>query len=102
MTKKIYCIVVSFKTENCSANKRSILRYYGNNLSGCFTPVYNEPNDYCLQDDLGLLTEFFDTGKNCFVTATKLGTTNIFLLLQPKILLQQPNVLLIEVNILML
>jgi len=35
-------------------------------------------------------------GKNGFVTATKLGTTINFLLLQPKILLQQPNVLLIE------
>jgi len=31
------------------------------------------------------------TEKNSFVTATKLGTTNKFLLLQPKILLQQPN-----------
>jgi len=29
-------------------------------------------------------------GKNDFVKATKLGTTNEFLLLQPKILLQQP------------
>jgi len=42
------------------------------------------------------------TEKNGFVTATKLGTTNNFLLLQPKILLQQPNVLLIELNILLL
>jgi len=43
------------------------------------------------------------TEKNGFVTATKLGTTNIFfLLLQPKILLQQPNVLLLELNILLL
>ena len=41
------------------------------------------------------------TEKNGFVTATKLGTTNNFLLLQPKILLQQPNVLLIELNILL-
>jgi len=32
-------------------------------------------------------------GKKGFVTATKLRTTNTFLLLQPKILLQQPNVL---------
>jgi len=40
--------------------------------------------------------------KNGFVTATKLGTANKFLLLQPKILLQQPNVLLIELNILLL
>jgi len=43
-----------------------------------------------------------DTEKEGFVTATKLGTTNIFLLLQPKILLQQPNVLSIELNILLL
>jgi len=43
------------------------------------------------------------TGKNGFVTATKLGTTIFFvLLLQPKILLQQPNVLLMELNILLL
>jgi len=42
------------------------------------------------------------TEKNGFVTATKLGKTNNFLLLQPKILLQQPNVLLIELNILLL
>jgi len=42
------------------------------------------------------------TGKNDFVTATKLGTTNKILLLQPKILPQQPNVLLIEPNILLL
>jgi len=41
-------------------------------------------------------------GKNGFVTATKLGTTNEFFLLHPKILLQQPNVLLIELNILLL
>ena len=40
--------------------------------------------------------------KNGFVTATKLGTTHFFLLLQTKILLQQPNVLLIELNILLL
>jgi len=40
--------------------------------------------------------------KNGFVTATKLETTNFFLLLQTKILLQQPNVLLIELNILSL
>ena len=41
--------------------------------------------------------------KNGFVTATKLGTTNNFLLLlQPKILPQQPNGLLIEPNILVL
>jgi len=44
----------------------------------------------------------YNTGKNGFVTATKLGTTNEFLLLQPKILLQQPIVLLIELNILLL
>jgi len=44
----------------------------------------------------------FAHGKNGFVTATKLGTTNEFLLLQSKILLQQPNVLLIELNILLL
>jgi len=42
------------------------------------------------------------TEKNGFVTATKLGTTNNFLLLQPKILLHQPNVFLIELNILLL
>jgi len=42
------------------------------------------------------------TGKNVFFTATKLGTTNKFLLLQPKILLQQPKVLLLELNILLL
>jgi len=42
------------------------------------------------------------TGKNGIVTATKSGTTNNFLLLQPKISLQQPNVLLIELNILLL
>jgi len=42
------------------------------------------------------------TEKNGFVTATKLGTTIKFLLLQPKILPQQPNVLLIEPNILLL
>jgi len=42
------------------------------------------------------------TEKYGFVTATKLGTTNEFLLLQPKILLQQPNVLLIEINMLLL
>jgi len=41
-------------------------------------------------------------GKNGFVTATKLGTKNIFLLLQPKILMQQPNVLVIELDILLL
>jgi len=41
-------------------------------------------------------------GKNGFVTATKLGKTNEFLLLQPNILPQQPNVLLIEPNILLL
>jgi len=41
-------------------------------------------------------------GKNGFVTATKLGTTNDFLSLEPKILLQRPNVLLIELNILLL
>ena len=41
------------------------------------------------------------TGKNGFVRATKLGTTNNFLLPQPKILLQQPNILLIELNILL-
>jgi len=41
-------------------------------------------------------------GKNGFVTTTKLGTTNKFLLLQPKILLQQPYLLLIELNILLL
>jgi len=40
--------------------------------------------------------------KNGFVTATKLGTTSKFLLLQPKLLLQQPNVLLIKRNILFL
>jgi len=40
-------------------------------------------------------TTFRIRGKNGFVTATKLGTTNDFLLLQPKILLQQPNVLLL-------
>jgi len=40
-------------------------------------------------------------GKNGFVTATKLGTTNEFLLLQRKLLLQQPNFLLIEQNILL-
>jgi len=39
--------------------------------------------------------------KNGFVTATKLGTTNNFFSLQPKIFLQQPNVLLIELNILL-
>jgi len=43
-----------------------------------------------------------NTEKNSFVTPTKLGTTNIFLLLQPKILLQEPNVLLIELNTLLL
>jgi len=42
------------------------------------------------------------TEKNGFVTATKLGTTSNFLLLQPKILLRQPNVLLIELYILLL
>jgi len=42
------------------------------------------------------------TENNSFVTATKLGTTNNFLLLQPKILLQQPKVLMIEPNILLL
>jgi len=41
-------------------------------------------------------------GKKCFVTAKKLGTTNIFFLLQQKISPQQPNVLLIELNILLL
>jgi len=40
--------------------------------------------------------------KMCFVTVTKLGTTNNFLLLQQKILLQQPNVLLTKLNILLL
>jgi len=40
-------------------------------------------------------------GNNGFVTATKLGRTNKFLLLQPKILPQQPNVLLIELNFLL-
>jgi len=39
-------------------------------------------------------------GKNGFVTATKLWTTNIFL--QQNFWLQQPNVLLIELNILLL
>jgi len=38
-------------------------------------------------------------GTNGFITVTKLGTTNTFLLLQPKILLQQPNALLIDLNI---
>jgi len=47
------------------------------------------------------LNGFSFHGKNGLVTATKLGTTSIFLLLQPKILLQQPNVLLIELNILL-
>jgi len=42
------------------------------------------------------------TEKNGFDTATKLGTTNTFLLLPPKISLQQLNVLLIELNILLL
>jgi len=40
--------------------------------------------------------------KNGFVTATKLGTTNIFFLAATKNLLQQPNVFLIELNILLL
>jgi len=40
-------------------------------------------------------------GKNGFVAVTKLGTTNTFLLLQPKMLLQQPNLFLIELNILL-
>jgi len=44
---------------------------------------------------------YIQRGKNGFVMATKLGTTNIFFL-QPKTLLQQPNVLLIELNILLL
>ena len=43
-----------------------------------------------------------NTEKNGFVTATKLGTTNNFLLLKQQILLQQPNVLLVELNILLL
>jgi len=42
------------------------------------------------------------TEQNGFVTATKLGTTIKFLLLQQKILPQQPNVLSIEANILLL
>jgi len=42
------------------------------------------------------------TEKNGFVTATKSGTTNNFLLLQPIILPQQPNVLLMEPNVLLL
>jgi len=41
-------------------------------------------------------------GKNGFVTATKLWTTNNFFVAATKILLQQPNVLLIELNILLL
>ena len=51
----------------------------------------------------GAEMRLFDVhGKNGFVTATKLGTTdNIFVMLQPKILLQQPNVLM-ELNILFL
>ena len=50
----------------------------------------------------GAEMRLFDVhGKNGFVTATKLGTTdNVFVMLQPKILLQQPNVLLTELNIL--
>jgi len=44
--------------------------------------------------------------KNGFVTATKLGTTNIFRREHSEaayfLLLQQPNVLLIELNILLL
>jgi len=40
--------------------------------------------------------------KNGFVTATKLGTANKFLLLQQKFLLRQPNFLLKELNILLL
>ena len=43
-----------------------------------------------------------NTEKNGFVTATELGTTKFFLLLQSKILLQQPNVLLTELNIVLL
>ena len=46
--------------------------------------------------------QFLLHGKKGFVSATKLGTTNNFLLLQPKISLQQPNVLLTELNILLL
>jgi len=45
---------------------------------------------------------FIYHGKNGFVTATKLRTTNKILLLQPNILPQEPNVLLIEPNILLL
>jgi len=41
-------------------------------------------------------------GKNGFVAATKLGTTNKFFVAATKILLQQPNVLLTELNILLL
>jgi len=41
-------------------------------------------------------------GKNGFVTATKLGTTNKLFVAATKILLQQPNVLLIELYSLLL
>jgi len=55
-------------------------------------------SENCNFDKVVVLSEH---GKNGFVTATKLGTKNIFfLLLQPKILLQQPNVLLTELIIL--
>jgi len=46
--------------------------------------------------------QLFNLGKNGFVTATKLGTTDTFFVAATKILLQQPNVLLTELNILLL
>jgi len=54
------------------------------------------------ENDVAQKKQTHQHGKNGFVTAIILGTTNNFLFLQPKILLQQRNALSIELNILLL